>query len=448
MRALRITGVACAVWAWLGVACPGDGPVVSEQGRFLLEEPGLATRTGFLSDLWAGGPVLVGERTCPNLVCLQRDCDERAPEDGGAAACFEQTVTGATFAQGCVEFDAVGDVIWALEPIACQPLPDAGVPLESDRFVFRAVAAADVLAEEQPGLARVARDLLDAGSLVAEPALPAGFGEPRSEVAILEGGQEPVTAALLTIENQSLVAVAGNALALEEMAPAPQSVRVLDGWFLEADPGASATLRLVRATASFDVTTVEGVPLTDVASMSLVALYWSDPDNPGSRAPAAVHALVQDAAGRALDGAPVEWTLVQGEVATNSVYAQLSVMPGDEQGPLRRGPWLMIADLCRPPSWRAGAASALLRARLGALTRDVRLTWTQPPDRDVGNTWFGMPSTSPARDRGFTRDPACPPFPACGCASTRADTRAPPAVAAGLLAALFALLWWAGRRAA
>jgi hypothetical protein len=95
MRTVTVTGVAGVVGALLCAACDPGGPI-SEQGRYALTDHGLAVRIGFLDDRWRGEPVLVGERTCPTLDCLQEGCDELTPPDGGIAACVEQTVTGAS----------------------------------------------------------------------------------------------------------------------------------------------------------------------------------------------------------------------------------------------------------------------------------------------------------------------------------------------------------------
>lgn len=439
MTRIALLLAVAAAGGTLGAACPPPGPV-SENGSYGLEGHGLATRLGFMPDVWMGAPVLVGERTCPTLACRQDGCGERIPADGGIDACVEQTVTGATRIDACVTFDTPGSVVWQVVPVACQPEPDAGVPLEADRFLFQALAAGEVVAEQRASLEETAGGLLDGGVISVEPAPPTGFGAARPELRIVEGGQAPVTAMLRAVDDGRLVAVEGDSLVLEQVTPTPQSVRVLDQWFLEADPGASARLRLATGTTSFDVATVEGVPLADAVSMELIAFYWGAPSALGERAPLAVHALVRDATGRVLDGAPVEWTLVQGDLATNSLTVEL-VGQSDDEDPVRRGPWVAVWDGCRPPSWRAGTTSALLRARLGALTEDVRLTWTLPPNLDgTQGDWMGTPSTLPADDEGFTRDPMCPPFPACGCASTRPGAGASLPVAAGLLATLLAVM--------
>ena len=314
-RLAALLGALVTLGALLGVACPPEDLPVSEQGEFMLEDHGLATRTGFLPAGWSGGPVLVGERTCPDLVCLLQDCNERAPEDGGVAACFSHSVSGASFADGCLDFDAPGEVIWALDAVACQPEPDAGVPLVGDRFVFRAVGPEAVVPVQAPQIEALAAAFLADGGVIAEPAAPADLAAPRDELCIVEGGRAPVSAVLLAVEDQAAVAVEGDSLVVEDVAPTPESVRVQDGWLLEADPGATASLRLLTNAASFDVARIEGVPLGEAASMSLFAYYWTSPDEPGATAPAAAQALVQDAQGRPLDGAPVEWTLVQGDLA-------------------------------------------------------------------------------------------------------------------------------------
>lgn len=437
-------GALATMGALLGVACPQAEPV-SEQGHFRLEDHDLATRTGFFADGWWGGPVLVGERTCPQLACQQQDCSERAPEDGGVAACFAQTVSGAAFAEGCLTFDTPGDVIWALEPVACQPAPDAGVPLVGDRFVFRALGPEAAVAQQGPRIEQLAVEMMADGGVLADPAPPADLAAPRDELRIVEGGQAPVSATLTAVEVQDLVAVEGDSLVVEDIAPTPDSVRVRSGWLIEAEPGATAALRLVTRSASFDVASIEGVPVAEAASMSLFAFSWTSAESPGVTAPAAAHALVLDPRGRRLDGAPVEWTLVQGDLAVSNLYSVFADAD-DEDDRVRRGPWMTVFDGCRLPSTRAGTATALLRARLGELQQDLRFTWTLPPDQQGNGGWLSMPPTTPEEDQGFTRDPACPPFPACGCASTRTGGRAPPLSAAGPVAALLAVLLWLRRR--
>ena len=443
-RATATFGAVSALCA--GAICPAANPV-SEEGAFVLEEHGMATSTGYLPSVWAYEPVLAGEVTCPTLVCNQQDCAERAPADGGVAACFAHTVTGATVVGGCLTFDAEGVAIWALEPIACQPDVDAGVPLVGDRFLFGVVGPEDVVPEQAPKVEALAEAFMVDGGVIAEPATPADFAAPRDELFIVEGGLAPVSAALIDVESGARVAVEGDSLVLEDVAPTPASVRVQGEWLLEADPGATAALRLVTNTARFDVATIEGVPLSAAASMSLFAFYWTDDEHPGATAPAAVHALVHDAAGRVLDGAPVEWTLVQGDLAISDLYRELGGIGGDDGVTVRRGPWMLVADACRPPSQRVGTTTALLRARLGELEQDVRLTWTLVPDVEGTTDWIGIPRTAATEDEGFTRDPACPPGPACGCASAPANAPAP-LLAAGAVVVLASVCARAKRRVA
>ncbi len=417
---------------------------MSEQGYFVLPEHGLATTTGAQAGDWSGGPVLVGEVTCPRLACLSQDCDARAPEDGGVAACFAHTVTGATLASGCLTFDTAGQVVWALEPIACQPDVDAGVALVGDRFVFQAVSAGDVVTERRLPMEELAAAFLADGGVIAVPEVPGDLAAPRDELRIVEGGFATPSAVLVAVESGAVVAVEGDSLVVEDVAPTPEAVRVSNGWLVDADPGATAMLRLQTNAASFDVASIQGVPLSAAASMTLYAFYWSSPDAPGSTAPAGVHALVRDGAGRPLDGAPVEWTLVQGDVALSDSLLGLAGGAAPE-GNVHRAPWLLVSDACRPPSARVGTASALLRARLGDLQQDLWLTWTLVPDLDRDNPWLGLPSTAAVDDEGFTRDPACLPAPACGCAAAQGTRRAP-LTGACVLLVLAALLACAKRR--
>jgi len=441
----RVVMLLAAATALVGSSCPPDLPL-SEQGSFMLEEHGMATISGYLPSGWTDEPVLSGELTCPTLVCQQQDCSERAPEDGGVAACFAHTVTGATMTDGCLDFDAAGDVVWALEPIACQPDVDAGVPLVGDRFLFRAVAQDAVVPEQAPQLPALAEAFMADGGVIAVPEPPADFAAPRDALYIVEGGAAPVSAALIEIASGAHVALEANSLVLEDVAPTPEAVRNLSGWVVAADPGATATLRLVTNRARFDVASIEGVPLAAAASLSLYAFYWTSPEQPGSTAPAAVHAIAHDAAGLPLDGAPVEWTLVQGDLAISDLVGAFGGAAAEP--PLHRGPWHLVADSCRPPSARAGTSTALLRARLGELSQDLRLTWTIARDLESSGSWFGIPPTAPAEDDGFTRDAACPPGPACGCSSAARGARTSLLGAAALAAALLGVLARATRPSA
>ncbi|MFY0540252.1 hypothetical protein [Nannocystis pusilla] len=109
------------------------------------------------------------------------------------------------------------------------------------------------------------------------------------------------------------------------------------------------------------VVEVVATPVEQAASLEIVAAFAHEPL--GARA------IVRDGEGRVIVGAPVTWSLVEGELALATV---------NEFTPPE---YTMIGDDCVPPPTAPESRRAVLRAQLGELSDELEIEWTAKPPR-------------------------------------------------------------------
>jgi MYXO-CTERM domain-containing protein len=155
----------------------------------------------------------------------------------------------------------------------------------------------------------------------------------------------------------------------------------------------------------FPLAEVVATPAEEAASIEVVAGYFEGH-------PFGARALVRDGEGHVIYGAPVEWSLVEGELALHPF--DITPLPPE---------YTMIDDACVPPPTAAEPRRAILRAQLGALSDELELEWTAMPPETASEEPFA-PAKTCVRGTNTPDDPAEPGEDdslgdrGCNCAST------------------------------
>lgn len=386
------------------LAACGTPHFTSEGGQLSIEAPGLL-------DLETGGadnPVLAGTTFVPKI-----GLPGGAPEGADIGACFTDSFEGPIAGdRSGLAFLEAGTAVWTFTAVPCAA-EDLGFAPVDDRLVVEVVGADDVEGALVATLEEAAEDFVADGT--GHGTFPEGWvpapGEPWRLVA---GGTVAVYPRLATVDGGLPVAWQGQgAVVAPEVLEGPVDVvRFENGTaYVQAAAGAEAGLVLAVGGTEVDAGTVVGVDVSEAASMEVAVLYAVGEEGD---APFAARAVVRDAEGNPLFGAPVAW----------SVDGALAVAPGGEGLP----DYVSFSDACLPPSENYGPRTATLRATLGDLAAELDLAWT--------------PRTEPGDDAGWELDPACvvaqvDPLPeddatACACGTATL----PGATLPGLLAAL------------
>jgi hypothetical protein len=191
------------------------------------------------------------------------------------------------------------------------------------------------------------------------------------------------------------------------------------------DIDSAAAVRFAIGGAEWPLVEVRSASLAEVASVEIVAAYFTDHEA-GTSSPAGARAVVRDAAGGLVWGAPVVWSLDEGLLAL-----------GDPQVTLPGADYVAIADSCVPPSENRGLHAAVLRATLGerSVTKDLDwrvaegLTdegWEASPNCVEGTppepTDTGEPAATDTGSAPTDEPPDAEPTPVaddpkCGCAT-------------------------------
>jgi MYXO-CTERM domain-containing protein len=158
-----------------------------------------------------------------------------------------------------------------------------------------------------------------------------------------------------------------------------------DAWLVSIEPGERETLTLELAGATLAVADVIATPPEQAASIEIVVARAKD-DDVDDPAPVAARAVVRDAHGRVIYGAPVEWSLVEGHMVVSS---EVEDFPVPEHA--------LVYDDCEPPPTEPTPRRAVVRAQLGALVDEVEIEWTAQPDHRISRN-----ATTP-----FEPDPLC-----------------------------------------
>ncbi|MCB9762966.1 MAG: hypothetical protein H6739_24405 [Alphaproteobacteria bacterium] len=392
----------------------------TEEGQLRLFAPEIVDdewSVGFANE----GPILAGTRMCVIQEC-EEDCwyFEELPVD----PCFEDHLSGpATFdADGCVVFDEPGEVTWTFLPQECHATSQGYGP-DTDRVSFTAVDPAETTAMLYPWPEVTVDEGVAEGWIRLQD--PDGVhdrwsradGEP---LRVYAGGSVELPLRVLGADGETLV---GWNFRQVEVVPDGQGITIIpaeeEGWIrVEVSAGADAVLRMTHASASWELLRVVAVPPSEVASLSLAAAYTVDPDHFMEPGPLGVRAVVADADGAPIFGAPVTWSARWGDVALEAGGG----LPGED--------YRWVRDACRPPSKRYGSRSVVVRAALDGQTADMKMSW----DGDLLEAFHSEVEADVEQlDAQFIPHGDCPQVGCAGCASGGSGRGALAALAFGLV---------------
>ncbi|MDP2306305.1 MAG: MYXO-CTERM sorting domain-containing protein [Pseudomonadota bacterium] len=374
--------------------------------------PGFETDTGQLSisdpeviDIQAddGGPspFLAGMELCPEI---SANLDTGSDDDYDALACFNQAFEGpVTLVGECLAFEAPGVVDWTFTARArgC-PGNDFGYVPTDDHVAIEVLAAADVEghlpmlleefvedAEGQAGVAVTRPDgwrIADGATwrIVAEQAFNL---QPRLRTR--------ADGAAVAWKDGTLVSGGGATVVAQGELGVYRVFTTL---------GETSTLSLEVGGESIRVGQVEGVPVSAVASLE-IAMVQVQSAAAGTSSPFAARAVVRDAAGELVMGAPVRWS-----------FTPLLLVSGADSLP---GPdYVVFSDQCTDPASTFGEQRARLTASVGLVSDGVDVVWT--------------PRTEASPQEGWVASEDCQTS-ACGC-TTGGPTQGGLAMLLGLLA--------------
>jgi hypothetical protein len=374
----------------------------SEQGQWGFEDPDLVAEanTGFGDDM----PLLAGTEVCPTPFWEAGEI-EGWTNDELFAACVSQGLSGdAAFTQdgGCWQVGAAGEVAWTLDPLACDaPFPTGEEPV-ADRVVLQVVDPSAVTGHLDPWAEDYALANLD---LVPEGVLTADALPPEGEPWLLLEDAEVYLYAQLLDETGAPVGWQGSqgGIAVDGDAERLEVAGLPAGWIaLRMAAGDEASLTLQIGAQTWALGTLLGVSAEDIASLDLVVAFAPTEDGGQVHSPWAARALLRDAGGWPILGAPVEWEVLDGRLAVQPGPGTGSALSGEAA--LLPGPdYAWVTDACQRPSRTVGERHATLQASYGGFSDLVDLEWTMTEEM-VGD------------DEGWEPSEYCS-GPGCGCAS-------------------------------
>jgi MYXO-CTERM domain-containing protein len=406
----RVALVALLLPLW---AC--DPPETSDEGQYRLDID-LRNPLGTTSR-----DLLVGSQFHLEVVGVR---DGKVDAGQGGLLCVERSgsgvITEVEVGEFVVEAAGEGAVELADPGIACPANDDILAELGPDRWSVRGVAAEDARGrwgyqtdqfildwDQSPGRAgafpeavgrpieelRVAAD----SEFLAYPALVHDTGEGELELRWNDPEHELV--------------LPGHYDDLRPRTPMTEGGEAI-GQYLQgsiaAGEGFDASVTILGT--NFALPPVLAVPVREVASLELVAIYDPGTDEREWGRPSGVLAITRDAEGRRIVGAPVDFELTRGRLWA---------------GPIEGSPdALVLGDNCRARPKAPTLRAATVVARLDDLEASVDLDWIALPD-----------DPRPEPD-----DPNCVGS-SCACASAR-----PPGESAPALLGLFGLGLWLRRR--
>ncbi|MFZ6181447.1 MYXO-CTERM sorting domain-containing protein [Nannocystis pusilla] len=354
-----------------------------------------------------------------STVCFDAGLPD-SPDDGGfdgIEGCFDMAIAGVPFVDAdCVTLDGPSGVQVDYTPRADCAIEEAELFL--DRFRVEVVPVDGLRARLEWHLEHLAEHFGE--RLTSRPAdLIPGADEPLRLVPDFTVGF-PVNVIDAAGERVGWDLSQGRVLETKGGGPARPLALLEDTdvlWPVRVGPGETSTITLEVAGAVLPVATVVATPAEAAASLEIVAAL--------ADAPLGARAIVRDAEGRVLVGAPVTWSLVEGELALTTIS---EFTPPE---------YTMIADDCAPPPTAPESRRAVLRAQLGALSDELEIEWTVKPPEETSDEPF---SPDPACQRGTGRaDDGGLGDRGCNCATGPQDGRAG-------WAWLAALTWMIGRR--
>lgn len=367
------TRSASACSSLLLLAAAACNIAVSEDGSL-----DLRTRPLFYSEVEppsSGSRVLQGSQACLEI-------DSVLVEDGEDGvwwttdsfdSCYDITLNGAPVTDGeCVVLDELGEALYEYTPLASCPSEDVAPLLVPDRYRLQVTAATEL---GSAGLEwyneRSAERYLHPGPRGSFPSDWTPLDEP---LQLVPGVQVPFPVILLDATGEHVAWDLEQGQVLESRdggAARPlASIPDYDGYFPVSVPeGGRSTLSLSLPGVELPVAELVATPADAAASLELVVAYGTQEDTDPWTAPLGARAIVRDAEGRILLGAPVQWTLVEGHLSMGPLNDEIGIPPE----------YLGLGDDCEPPPTTAPQPRhATLRAELGELADEVELEWTAP----------------------------------------------------------------------
>ena len=264
--------------------------------------------------------------------------------------------------------------------------------LSADQVALRARVAPHLLA------ARALAD--DPGAvLVGAPSLPAEWGELPAVLRVPHGGGISITTGLVDAQDpdtfvmheESLLEISSDVTSRRPWVDVDRQVSTIQ---IDEGEQASFLARIGQASPEPFVT-VMGTPPCQAASLELVAVA-SQGETAQELRPDYIQALVRDANGDLLYGAPIEWSDATGSLMFLPWW---SAGGGIRQYSADQLAYLgdMFGSVDEPTP-----RSVEIVARYCGLEDSLAFSWTQQPRTDLDDTEF--PPPPPAGDDGATTD--------------------------------------------
>jgi hypothetical protein len=313
--------------------------------------------------------LLEGTEVCATLRCS--DADSTCPESIDIAACFAPSVEGGSVSGDlCAIAETPGTFVWHFDPVvdvaSCGADPATYTPT-ADEVSFEVVSTTEV----RPVLLQWAERGAEEALVPAGDAFPDDWmveeGEPFQVVA---GGRLQLPVAFLTSDDDRIVAWDSNEVFVEVVTNVGDNPDVS-----MPQPGVVAITPTLGSVNEVFVTvrsdtwvagTVVGVSPEDVASLEIVVALL---DDDGHASPFGARAVLRDADGALVYGAPVTWRLIEGNVLLDSDAD--SGMPGADYVGIRDACVAALPDVSDP-------RSATIEASYGGLTSTATFDWVVP----------------------------------------------------------------------
>lgn len=365
----------------------------------------------FLGLFPANSPLLQGSELCATVSC---GADASCPSELLVGDCYEQTVEGGVLLnRDCVSAPDVGTLVWHFDPIddltKCGADPAAYAPLP-DRATLTVVPAEEITAAWEQWAEAAAAESLEPVGVAFPDDWTVAEGEPFHVVA---GGTLLLPVVLRHPKWAGAVAYDADLVQISVVTTggtAPVVTVPHPGWVrIAPSAGSEGEVRVAVGGQEWVAGRFVGVAPA-IASIEVVPAYVA---SEGERLPFGARAVVRDAAGTLLYGAPIAWTVTAGALAIEPGATDL---PGPD--------YAMLRDAClRPPKDAPETRRVTFEARVGEIADAADLSWL-----------VTVPE-APADD--FRADAFCQDADAgligCGCDSGRAGGA--PLLALALLAA-------------
>ena len=324
--------------------------------------------------------LMEGTEVCAAITCS--DQDATCPKEIDVASCFDQSAEGGSISgDGCALAETAGTFVWHFDPVAdvaaCGADPGTYAPAP-DSVSFEVVAATEVT----PVLLQWAERGAEASLVAAAGSFPDDWRVPDGQpFQVVDGGLLRLPVAFQRDSDARIVAWDTAAVDLEVVTTAGDEPAVTfpqPGWVaLTPVAGGTSEVRVRDGTEEWVAGTIVGVE-PEVASIEVVVALTEDGD--GITSPLAARAVLRDGSGTLVYGAPLTWTLADGDLLVETSDTDL---PGPD--------YVLLEDACvAPPTDAPETRTATLEASFGGLTGSATFDWVAPV------------STAP-----FAPDPAC-----------------------------------------